>query len=431
MNIKKRKNLTLWLLLVLFMSVTMLILLSGSVTAEINSPTGPNDWGNEIHISTNSPNGAYVPVIDIAPNGDLIIAYRHRTASAFNLPYYSESSSNGNDWSNTPAPVRGGTTDIPQVVAAYDNANVVHAVWRTDTDIFHSPRSNWPAAGTPIVATVGSVLDPDMDTADNGTLHVVWAQKDSGPGLQENIYHAYSTNGGAGWIVSPALATDTRRSVAPAVSIDNNGNVHVVWEERIFNISQGAFITEIRYKKGTFVGNNLTFDATPKTISDPNLNSYRPDIVATDDGRVHVAFMTQVTEDEQYAMYAQYNGSSWQTPVDTTNNNPVGVNQSDPFFLIVTIDACDGIVYVYYHGALSPTSKEQILGSNSGDGWAFREQVTPTDARSINPSLVCRGSQLYLAFDRIEESGPNAGTAQVYFIGDTGGGIFMPIMLKN
>ncbi len=430
MNIKKHKNLVLWLLpLVLFMSITMLILLSGSVTAEINSSNGPNDWGDEIHISTNSPNGAFVPIIDIAPNGDLIIAYRHRTAGAFNIPYFAESLNNGSSWTNPPQPIRNGSTDIPQVSVTYDNISSPHAFWRTATDIIHSPRNNWPANGTPIVATVGAVLDPDTDSADNGALHVVWVQQDIG--LQENIYHAYSTSGGAGWNISPALATNDRRSAAPAVSIDNNGNVHVVWEERIFNIGQGAFITQIRYKKGTFVGNNLTFDANPTPISDPNINSFRPDIVATNDGKVHVAYMAQVSEDEQYAMYAQYNGSAWLLPVDTTNNNPVGVNQSDPFFLIVTIDACDGIVYIYYHGALSPTAKEQILGSNSGDGWAFREQVTATTTRSINPFLVCRGNQLYLAFDRIEETGPNAGTTQVYFIGNTGGGAFLPAILKN
>lgn len=426
MQTDKQSRYIYWLIpLVFLMAMGMLALQSSAVTAEINSPEA--SWGNEMHISTNAPNGAFVPIIDRAPDGTLMVVYRHRTGGGFNIPYFTRSTNNGATWS-TPAAVRNSSSEIPQVSFAFDNNNVAHAVWRTASDILHADEGQWPGPGSPVVDTVEMVLDPDIDVADDNTLHVVWAQ---GLNLQSlNIYHAYSTNGGVGWTVSQPLATNTSKSIAPVVSVDNNGDVHVAWEERIFNIDVGDFVTEIRYKKGTWSGNTLTFSAGPKTVSNPDVNSNRPDIVASDDGRVHVSYMELVTDDEQYAMYVLYNGTTWLPPVDTTNNNQVGVNQSDPFFLISTLGVCDNNAYIYYHGALSPTAKEQILGSNSGDNWSFREQVTDNTTRSINPSLVCYGSQLFLAFARIEESGPNAGTNQVYFIKSSSGS-FLPVVLNN
>jgi hypothetical protein len=426
MQREKRSRYIYWLaLLVFLMGIGMVALQSSAVTAEINAPEAL--WGDEKHISTNSPTGAFVPVIDRAPDGTLMVVYRHRTAGGFNIPYYTQSTNEGGTWS-TPAAVRLSSSEIPQVSFAFDNNSVAHAVWRTGSDIIHSVKGQWPAPGTPIADTVEMVLDPDIDVADNNRLHVVWAQ---GQDLQTlNIYHAYSNNGGASWTISPPLATNTNKSIAPAVSVDNLGNVHVTWEERTFNIDIGDFVTAIHYKKGTWSGNTLTFAATPTTVSDPDINSNRPDIVATDDGRVHISYMELASDDEQYAMYVLYNGTTWLPPVDTTNNSQVGVNQSDPFFLITSLAVCDNIAYLYYHGALSPTANEQILGSNSGDNWVYREQVTDTTTRSINPSLACDGSRLFLAFVRIEEAGPNADTNQVYFV-TTGGGSFLPAIFRK
>lgn len=412
-------------LLVFLMGLGMVALQSSTVTAEINAPEAL--WGDEMHISTNASNGAFVPVIDRAPDGTLMVVYRHHTAGGYNIPYFTQSTNEGAAWS-TPAVVRNSASEIPQVSFAFDSNSVAHAVWRTDSDIVHAAEGQWPAGGTPIVDSAEMVLDPDIDAADNNTLHVVWAQ---GQDLQSlNIYHAYSQNGGAGWTISPPLATNTNKSIAPAVSVDNLGNVHVAWEERTFNVDIGDFVTIIHYKKGTWSGNTLTFSTDPTTVSNSTINSNRPDIVATDDGKVHISYMELESEDEQYAMYVLYNGAAWLPPVDTTNNNQVGVNQSDPFFLITALDVCDNTAHLYYHGALSAIAKEQILGGNSGDNWSLREEVTESTTRSINPSLICDGSRLFLAFVRIEESGPNAGTNQVYFV-MTGGGVFLPIIVKK
>jgi hypothetical protein len=413
---KKRKSIF-WTL-VPIMLLGLLFFLNRAATAGPDSPDGPVPWGDELFVSTNSPNGAFVPVIGRAPNGTLMIVYRHRTAGAINIPYYATSGDNGVTW-GTPAPIRNSSIDIPQVTFAYDSNNVAHAVWRTNTDILHSSQSQWPGAGTPIVSTVQSVQDPDIAIAADDTLHVVWAQ---GTGLETlNIYHAYSQSGGAGWTVSPVLATDTRKSTGPAVAIDGSGNVHVVWEERTFNIDLGDFVTEIRYKKGTWTGGNLNWAANPTTISDPDTDGKQPEITAAGD-QIHVSYMRQDEETEQYPMYTKYNGSVWTTPIDTSLGNPISVNQSDPFFLITTIATCNNIVYLYYHGALSDVGKEQILGAGDDDNWAYQNEVTEDITRSINPSLTCFGDNLYMAFERIEESGPNAGTNQIYFVGAVQGG---------
>lgn len=427
---KKKQSIVRLLLLILFMTAVMVAMQNEAVTAEVTSPDGAPPWGDEMHISTTSPDGAFVPTISHASDGRVMVAYRHNTPGGFNLPYFVQTQDSGNSW-ETPGAIRTGSTPIPQVELTFSNNSTAYAVWRTETDILFSSENNWSGPGTPIVATAALVYDPDIAVAPNGTIHVVWAQKDPGAGVLDNIHHAYSQSGGAGWTVSPALATNTQRSSVPAIAVDSAGNVHVVWEERIFNMDILAFVNTIYYKKGTWSGNNLVFSANPTPISDDEVDSERPAIVATSDGRVHISYTEDLGDDSQYPMYAQYNGASWLAPVDITDGVPVGVNQADPFYLITTIDACDGIVYIYYHGSQSPTSKEQILGRNSGDSWATLDEVTESTFRSINPDVVCYGSEVYMAFSRIEESGPNAGTNQIYGISASGGGIFLPILMKN
>jgi hypothetical protein len=381
-----------------------------------------------MHISPGSPNGAFVPIIKAAPNGTLMVMYRHQTAGGINNPRFTQSSNGGSSWSS-PAFVRQTGTDIPQVTFDYDSSSVAHAIYRTETNIIHATPNQWPGQGTAIVSTVSdSVLDPDLEVAPDDKVHAVWAQK--GQATQLAIIHAYSSTGGASWTISPALSDNAEKSSNPAISVDESGNVYVVWEERAFNATVGDFVTEIRFKKGTWAGNSLTFQANSTTLSDPNINSFRPEVVAANN-MVHVSYMRQNSEEEQYAMYTKFNGSTWSTPIDTTNNNPVSVNQSDPFFLIAAMAFCNNNVYLYYHGALTSVEKEQILGSNSDDGWFFREEVTETTTRSVNPSIVCVGDNIYMAFNRIEESGPNINTTQVYFISASGGVNFLPAIFTK
>lgn len=405
----------------------LILLLNRAAAAEPQSPDGPAPWGSEMFISPTSPDGAFVPIIKVAPDSSIMVIYRHQTAGNINNPYFTESSNNGSSWSN-PSPIRTTSTDIPQVSFAFDSSSKAHTVYRTDTDIFHSLEDQWPGTGTAIISTISdSVMDPDIDIAPDNTIHVIWAQKAAANQL--SIRHAYSTSGGAGWTISPDLSDNAQRSSNPSISVDGSGNVHVVWEERTFSIVVGDFVTEILYKKGTWVGNSLIFDTNPTPISEEDTNNFRPEAVA-DSNQVHVSYMRQDSNNEQYAMYAKYNGTIWLPPVDTTNNNPVSVNQSDPFFLISTLDVCNNIAYIYYHGALTSVSKEQILGSNSGDNWSFREEVTSDTVRSVNPAVTCVGEKLFMAFNRIEESGPNVDTNQVYFISATGGGAFLPVIVK-
>ena len=82
-------------LLVLGLLAATVLLQSRLVTAEINSPDSPAVWGQEERVSTTSATGAFVPVIDRAPDGTVMVVYRHLTGGGYILPYYVKSTNNG------------------------------------------------------------------------------------------------------------------------------------------------------------------------------------------------------------------------------------------------------------------------------------------------------------------------------------------------
>jgi len=76
-------------------------------------------------------------------------------------------------------------------------------------------------------------------------LHVAWAQG-------TRLYHAYSTDGGEDWETPVALSPGNTRSDDPDTVVDSAGNVHIVWEEAIWNLSEEEFYYEIHYTPNQF-----------------------------------------------------------------------------------------------------------------------------------------------------------------------------------
>lgn len=402
---------------------SVLIVMLGQIFAQGTSQqgTGRIVWGAPYLLSAASQNGAFIPVIHGDTTGRLLVVYNQVTEQGVENPYYRESVDGGRSW-NEVGSVQISDSELLQVTFEFDENDVAHAIWRTQTDLWHSREDQWPYAASLITATAGLVFNPDMAVDKKGTLHVVWAQEDN------RIYYAQSVDGGDHWQEEKALTWSTSKSDQPAVAADDVGNVHVVWEERIFDPDVGKFRYEIRYLLGISETTGLTWSSSSALLSGGDvLNAQQPDVIARD-GHVHVAFARRDRIDdanqEHYAYYVTYSpGSGWSEPQNVTHD-PVVVNANVPFVLVPTLLTCDDTVYIYYHGAPSTNSKEIILGATSSDNWEHRDQVDVGSTRAIRPSATCMGGQLHMVYEKVIQ--PNI-DHQIYYVSGNRYAAFMPI----
>lgn len=393
-----------------FWTIGQPVLATDTETQQVNLQPSPQ-WQAAQHMSTTSTNGAFAPTIAAAPNGTLMIAYGHAVDSQVTNPYYRLKPAGEAAWS-APAPIRNSGESLRQTRLAFDNNNNAHALWRTGDAVYHARQNQWPNSHN-VVANPGiSILDPALAIGGDGVLHAVWAQGDN---LHE-IHHAYSTNNGGDWILSPPLSDNQRRSSSPAIAVDQQGHVHVVWQEQ-FVAPGPTFQYRLHYKKGNKSGSTYTFDSNPTVISGNVVTAFRPALQAAGNN-LQVAFARRISDSEQYAYYVQYTaGSGWGAPVDVTNGNPVGVNTNSPFNLVATLTGCEDALHLYYHGNLSPEGKEQIFGNqnHNNSGWSSRDVATANERRSVNPVMICVNGVLHLVYEDITITGGGSLEYQVYY----------------
>jgi hypothetical protein len=387
------------------------------VTAELaeidlQTPTSPA-WHSYLHLSANASFGAFAPSIKTAPNGNLMVVYSQRLSNGKHNSYYRSSIDNGQTW-QPPSPIHispNSNIDSTQVKFAFSPTSQAHAIWREGNSLdngseqlLHATQSQWSTNSVNVIRSVTSphhVFDPAIAAGNANVLHAVWSQTEANN--NRNIYYARSSDGGATWPPSAVvpLASAFEDSERPSVAIDQNGNVHVVWEEPSLDFSTGVPLpsANILYRRGLPNGTGWT---APIALSPSEIKARRPLIIAHGN-TIHVSFTREDSRDHQFAYYvfSTNGGQSWSTPVNTSQI-PIGVNDNQPFFLDTALGYCHNRAYVYYHGTYTPTANEQIYGANSSL-WSSRDQVTTGTARTVYPSLACN-SMVHLVYEQIGTS---------------------------
>lgn len=412
MKLSKRQ-----LLFAALIPAIMIVVLAALRSDVFSAPDLNLEWDQPRHVSTGTVNGRS-PVLVTAPNGTLLIAYDSQRPGGQYNPYFVRSTNGGASWTN-PAPIRTAGATLDHVTVAYNSNSVAHAVWRSNSGLFHAQQSQWPSGSThTIVSTSDRISEPYLTIGPDNVLHVVWAQ--NATGLPHKIYHAYSTNGGTTWSSPTELSDDTLHSRVPVIAVDQSNNIHVAWEEIVPDVGQPDFFRyEIHYKRGTKSGSSYNWQGSATVISAGIPRAQSPAILS-EGNSIHVGFGRQVVDPSrpdfylQFPMYRKFTpGSGWSAPLDISRNKPLVVHTDSPFWLLTTMVNCEGSVYIYFHGSRETNAKERIWGATNGDNWGAMDIATSDQDRSVNPSLVCHGGGLHIAFELVGAG--NDDNKQIYY----------------
>jgi hypothetical protein len=125
-------------------------------------------------------------------------------------------------------------------------------------------------------------LKPAMAIDSNNMIHVVWSEYASG---SSEIYYKRSTDGGLTWSSGQRLTWMPGDSSQPAITVDSGNGIHVVWSDNTGGNS------EVYYKKSTNGG--LTWSSAARLTWTPGNSSY-PVIATSPTSRIHVVWQDSV-----------------------------------------------------------------------------------------------------------------------------------------
>lgn len=421
-----------------------------AVQAEQNVVASGN-WGTEFEISTGSAR-AQRPAIATAPNGKtVLVTYIEPSSDAVSNVKYSFSTNNGKAGSwQTNRPIHTATAKkSEQTHVAFDQNNKAHVVWVEDSRLAYANSSNLSSGfGTPKYFSASPAVpganNPFVITYGNTTVHIIWAEGDTGnPG--PNIKHVQSTNGGSSWGSTTFITDNNVQSEKPSAAVDADGNLYIVYQQQA-RFSGGNILNDIFYVKGTRNGSSFTW-STPTNINSKipagAFTMVEPSIIYNN-GRLEVSATQQFPNSvnaKEAPYFIQYitcttscgNSNNWNPEVISEPDGSgealfVDITPSNIVSSIVKLGTCTTIVF---DGKVSFTQddSEQIFNSSSCNSWGNgRQDLTFNDeSRSIQPVAATQNNWwMYVAYEEFVNEG-NA--EKIYFIGNIPA-VYLPVITK-
>ncbi len=250
----------------------------------LNYPSGIcfSDWGATKRITWNS-GDSYDPAIAVDSSNNIHMVWCDYTPGNSEI-YYKRSTDEGSTWGATKRITWNSGGSVHPAIAI-DSNNNLHVVWHDWTpgnpEIYYKRSTDGGSTWSPtkrLTWNSSSSRYPAIAIDSNNNLHVVW--EDSIPGNSE-IYYKRSTDGGSTWGATKRLTWTSGDSAYPAIAIDSNNNVHVVWHD----LTPGN--AEIYYKMSTDGGS--TWGAT-KRLSWNSGSSYGPAMAIDSNNSIYVVW---------------------------------------------------------------------------------------------------------------------------------------------
>ena len=237
------------------------------------SADGGSTWNTAQRLTWNSSQSRDPAISNDADNGIHVVWYRYTLGNV--EIHYRKSADGGSTW-NTAQRLTWTSGNSYDPAISADSAQNVRIVWYDSTagdyEIYYKCSLDGGTTWSPakrLTWNSGSSCYPAIDTALDGTIHVVFW--DATPGNNQ-IHHMRSSDEGSTWSMPKRLTWTLGAAYDPAIAIDSNKYVHVVW----YDATAGNYA--IYYKRSADGG--LTWGSSQKLAS--NLSTSLNPAIAVD-----------------------------------------------------------------------------------------------------------------------------------------------------
>jgi hypothetical protein len=300
-----------------------------------------------------------------------------------------------------------GDSEAPAI--AVDSSGNLHLIWEDYTpgnlEIYYKRSADgggtWSASKR-LTWTSGDSVVPAIAIDSNNTIHMVWMQY-----IPNNveIYYERSADGGGTWSASKRLTWTSDVSFSPAIAIDSSNTIHVVW----YDLTPGNL--EIYYKRSADGG--TTWSAS-KMLTWTSASYYAFPAIAIDSSNtIHVVWDDDTSGNaEIYYKKSTDGGATWSTSRRLTWTLGFTANPA------IAVDSADNLHIVFWDN--TPGNYEIYYKKNTDDGttWTASQRLTWTSGDSGDPAIAIDSyAKLHVVW---EDETP--GNFEIYYKKSTNGG---------
>jgi hypothetical protein len=311
------------------------------------STDGGASWSAAQRLSWNS-GASSDPAIAIGMDNSINVVWEDSTLGHYEL-YYRRSADGGSTWSSAQR-LTWTSSACRAPAMAIDGDNRIHVAWYEYTQgniEIHYRRSpdggsTWDTAQR-LTWNLGNSYNPAMASDSNQNVRVVWY--DDWSATDYEIYYKHSTDGGSAWSLAKRLTRNSGSSCYPAIALDSDGVIHVVWMDSTPGTNQ---IYHARSLDG-----GTTWSAA-KRLTWTTSECYSPAIASDSSKYVHVVWYNETAGNYQiYYKKSTDKGLTWTSAQKLSGGSgysldPVIAVDSVGTIHVVWRDAAPGNYEIYY-----------------------------------------------------------------------------------
>jgi hypothetical protein len=227
-------------------------------------------------------------------------------------------------------------------------------------------------------------LEPAIAVDHNDNLHVVWHQ--SGIESSTEILYGYSEDGGDTWtsqsedrIIS---FPDGNHATYPDIAADSDNNIYVVWREQVVNGDVLSYA--VHFGKKPAGETDFSSETEDLLAAMEHRSTTRPCIAIAPDNSVHVAYEARNQVDDSYKAAVYYTqstdgGTSWSGSTDEVfvDYNPYDDTSAAKPSIVVTSTGSIAISYGIYDPAISNYRNEARVSYSTDSGQTWSGNTAP------------------------------------------------------
>ena len=350
------------------------------------------------------------PTIALDSNNHIHVVWEDNTPGNYEI-FHKKSTNKGVNWTLKRLTWNSGQSYYPAI--AIDTNNHIHIVWFDMTpgnaEIFYKKSTDGGANWSQKRLTWNSSCSecPAIAVDSNNHIHVVW--EDWTPGNAE-IFYKKSTDGGASWS-HKRLTWNSDHSCAPVIAIDTYDHIHVSW----FDMTPGN--AEIFYKKSTDGGTTWSHERLTWNSG----QSGSPAIAVDSNNHIHVAWADYTPgfyNTDIFYKKSTDGGANWILKRLTWNSGqsyrPAIAVDSDTHIHVVWWDNTPGNYEIFYK-----------LSTDGGANWSL-ERLTWNSGSSCDPSIaIDSDNNIYVVWENSTDE-----DTEIFYKGPGGGSILNHMLNK-